>query len=143
MLKIRVKKLNKDAVIPVYAHKGDAGMDIYSIENKTINPSEFELISTGIAISIPYGYEAQVRPKSGLAINNGITILNSPGTIDCHYRGEIKVICLNLGKIPYKVESRKKIAQLVFNKIEEAEFVEVSELDDTQRGSQGFGSTGL
>jgi len=143
MLNVRIKKLSKDAVIPSYAHKGDSGMDIYSIEDKIINPREFELISTGIALSIPYGYEAQVRPKSGLAAKNGITILNTPGTIDCHYRGEIMVICINLGKSPYNVEKGKKIAQIVFNKVEEAEFEEALELDDTTRGSRGFGSTGV
>ena len=138
-----IKRLSDEAIIPTYVHKGDAGMDIYSIEDKVINPGEYVLISTGIAISIPYGYEAQVRPKSGLSANFGLTVLNTPGTIDCHYRGEIKVICINLGKNQYKVEKKKKIAQLVFNKVEEVSFEEVSELDETMRGKGGFGSTGL
>ena len=143
MLKVMIKRLSDEAIIPTYVHKGDAGMDIYSIEDKVINPGEYVLISTGIAISIPYGYEAQVRPKSGLSANFGLTVLNTPGTIDCHYRGEIKVICINLGNNQYKVEKKKKIAQLVFNKVEEVSFEEVSELDETMRGKGGFGSTGL
>ena len=143
MLRVKIKKLADDAIIPNYAHKGDAGMDIYSVEERVLNPGESVLISTGIAIAIPYGYEAQVRPKSGLAANNGITVLNTPGTIDCHYRGEVKVIMINLGQKPYKVEKNKKIAQLVFNKVEEAELEQVDELDETTRGSGGFGSTGL
>ena len=143
MLRVKIKKLADDAIIPNYAHKGDAGMDIYSVEEKVLNPGESALISTGIAIAIPYGFEAQVRPKSGLAANNGITVLNTPGTIDCHYRGEVKVIMINLGKTHFKVEKGKKIAQIVFNKVEEADFQEVDELDETARGEGGFGSTGL
>lgn len=143
MLNVKIKKLSNSAIIPKYAHKGDAGLDIYSAEDKLLAPGEYELISTGIAIAIPYGYEAQVRPKSGLAVAHGITILNTPGTIDCHYRGEVKVICINLSKKSYKIEKGKKIAQLVFNKVEEAQFEEVAELDETPRGEGGFGSTGL
>ncbi|SRR3989339_766097 len=143
MFNVKIKKLSSDAIIPKYAHSGDAGLDLYSTEDKTLNAGEYALIPTGIAISIPLGYEAQVRPKSGLSANFGISVLNTPGTVDSNYRGEIKVILINLSKQTYKVEKGKKIAQMVFNRVEEAVFNEVSELDDTSRGSGGFGSTGL
>ncbi len=143
MFNVRIKKLNQDAIIPKYAHKGDAGLDLYSVEEKVLAAGEYALISTGIAISIPQGYEAQVRPKSGLSANFGISVLNTPGTVDSNYRGEIMVILINFSRQSYKIEKGKKIAQMVFNKVEEAVFEEVSELDDTSRGAGGFGSTGL
>lgn len=142
-LKISIQKTRNDAKIPSYAHKGDAGVDLYSAEDMIIKPMERKHVPTGIKIAIPNGYEAQVRPKSGLAINNGITVLNTPGTIDSGYRGEIMVITINLGSEPFKVEKGKKIAQMVFKKTEEAEFKEVDSLDETTRNEGGFGSTGL
>ncbi|MBU0628208.1 MAG: dUTP diphosphatase [Nanoarchaeota archaeon] len=142
MINIKIKKLKETAIIPKYAHEGDAGVDLYSTEDYILNPGERVLVSTGIAISIPEGYEAQVRPKSGLALKHGISIVNTPGTIDCKYRGEIGIITINLGKEDYKIEKGHKIAQMVFNKIEEADFEEVKELDNTKRGEGGFGSTG-
>ncbi|MEK6958354.1 MAG: dUTP diphosphatase [archaeon] len=142
-MRVKVKKVSPGAIIPKLEHAGDAGFDLYSNEEMILKPMERKLVATGISIAIEKGFEAQVRPKSGLAINHGITIPNSPGTIDAGYRGEIKVIMLNLGEKEYKVEKGKKIAQLVFSRIEEPEIIEVKELDETKRGKGGFGSTGL
>jgi len=142
MIQIKVKKIKDNAIIPSYAHDGDAGVDLYSTEDYLLKPGERVLVSTGIKIAIPKGYEAQTRPKSGLALNKGLSIANTPGTIDSGYRGEVGVIAINLGKEDIKIDKGKKIAQMVFNKIEEAEFEEVDELDNTKRGEGGFGSTG-
>ena len=142
MIQIKVKKIKDNAIIPSYAHDGDAGVDLYSTEDYLLKPGERVLVSTGIKIAIPKGYEAQTRPKSGLALNKGLSIANTPGTIDSGYRGEVGVIAINLGKEDIKIDKGKKIAQMVFNKIEEAEFEEVKELDNTKRSEGGFGSTG-
>ena len=141
MIKVKIKKL-KDVKTPAYAHKGDAGVDLYSAEDYILKPMERKLVSTGIKIAIPLGYEAQIRPKSGLAVKHGISIVNTPGTIDAQYRGEVCVIAINLGNEDFKIEKNSKIAQMVFKKVEEAELEEVEELDDTTRGEGGFGSTG-
>ena len=141
MLKIKIKKV-ADVKMPVYAHKGDSGVDVYAAEECTLNPMERRLVATGIKIAIPYGYEAQIRPKSGLALQ-GISHANCIGTIDSSYRGEIKVPVINLSDKPYKIEKGKKIGQMVFAKVEEAAFEEVEELDVTTRNDKGFGSTGL
>ena len=132
-----------EAKIPKIEHDGDAGFDLYSVEDVALAPMERKLVGTGISISFSHGFEAQIRPKSGLAINHGITLLNSPGTIDAGYRGEIKVIMANLGDKEYKVGKGKKICQVVFNKIETPEIEEVNELEESARGKGGFGSTGL
>ena len=116
---------------------------MYSTEDYLLKPMERRLIGTGIKIAVPNGYEAQIRPKSGLALEHGITHANSIGTIDSCYRGEIKVPMVNLSDKPYKVEKGKKIGQMVFAKVEEAIFEEVDELDETSRNEKGFGSTGL
>ena len=142
-MQVKVKKLTNDAKIPKIEHEGDAGFDLYSNEETTLLPMERKLVGTGISIAFPKGFEAQVRPKSGLAIKHGLTLVNTPGTIDASYRGEVKVILINLGKEEYQVEKGKKIAQVVFNKIEEPELIEVNELGETKRGDGGFGSTGL
>jgi dUTP pyrophosphatase len=142
MLTVKIQKTKDGAIIPKYAHKGDAGVDLFSTEDYILKPGQRVLVSTGIKIAIPKGYEAQVRPKSGLALKHGISIANTPGTVDCGYRGEIGVIAINLGNEDFKIEKGKKIAQMVFNKIEEADFEEVQELDETTRGEGGFGSTG-
>jgi len=142
MIQIKIKKIKENAIIPKYVHQGDAGVDIYSTEDYVLKPGERVLVSTGIKIAVPKGYEAQIRPKSGLALNNGISIVNTPGTIDAGYRGEVGIIAINLGKESFKIEKGKKIAQMVINKVEEAEFEEVEELDNTTRGEGGFGSTG-
>ncbi|MBW2974912.1 dUTP diphosphatase [Candidatus Woesearchaeota archaeon] len=141
-MKVRIKKINENAVIPKYAHKGDAGVDLYSAEDYLLKPGERILVSTGIKMAIPQGYEAQVRPKSGLALKHGVTVCNTPGTVDSSYRGEVGCIMINLGNEDFKIEKGKKIAQIIFNKVEEAEFEEVDELDETTRGEGGFGSTG-
>jgi len=142
-LKIKIKKIKENAIIPSYAHEDDAGVDLYSTEDYVLNPSQRVLVSTGIRIAIPLGYEGQTRPKSGLALNYGISICNSPGTIDSGYRGEVRVIVINHGNEEFKIIKGMKIAQMIFNKVEKAEFEEVEELDDTKRGEGGFGSTGL
>ena len=142
MLKIKIKKI-ADAKTPSYAHKGDSGVDLYSAEDYTLKPMERKLVSTGIRIAIPHGYEAQVRPKSGLAVEHGIGHANSVGTIDSGYRGEIKVPLINFSDRSYKIEKGKKIGQMVFAKVEEAVFEETDELDSTSRGEGGFGSTGI
>jgi len=141
-LKIKIKKI-ADVKTPHYAHKGDSGVDLYAAEEFTLKPMERKLVPTGIMISIPFGYEGQVRPKSGLATNHGISHANCVGTIDASYRGEIKVPVINFGNEPYKIEKGKKIGQLVFAKVEEAVFEEVDDLGETTRGAKGFGSTGL
>jgi len=142
-MKLRVKRLCEEAKIPGYAHEGDSGMDLYSVEDLTLAPGERKLVRTGLQIALPRGFEAQVRPKSGLAANFGVTVLNTPGTIDSGYRGEIMAIMVNLGSQPYRVEKGKKIAQMVIAKVEEAKVEEVDSLDETARKGNGFGSTGL
>ena len=142
MLKVKIKKV-ADVKTPAYAHKGDSGVDLYAAEDYLLKPMERKLIATGIKIAIPVGYEAQVRPKSGLAIEHGIGAVNSIGTIDAGYRGEIKVPMINFSDKPYKIEKGKKIAQMVFSKVEEAVFEEVDGLEATSRNESGFGSTGL
>lgn len=143
MIKIKVLKLNEDAKIPSYVHEGDSGMDLYAISEYILRPGERCLIGTGLKFEIPEGYEAQIRSKSGLALKYGICVLNSPGTIDSNYRGEIKVILINHGKEDYKIEKGSKIAQIVFQKIERVNIEEVNEVNNTSRGNGGFGSTGL
>ena len=127
---------------PVYAHDGDAGADLCSAQDALIQPGTYALVGTGLRLALPEGYEAQVRPRSGLALEHGITVLNTPGTVDAGYRGEIKVILLNLGKKPFKVEPGMRIAQLVLQKVPRGEFIEVKELDQTTRNDKGYGSTG-
>ncbi len=140
---VKIKKMSPGAKIPKLEHAGDAGFDLYANEDVTLRPLGRALVGTGIAIALPHGYEAQVRPKSGLALGHGITMLNTPGTIDAGYRGEIKAIVINLGEKEYRIEKGMKICQLVFNKIELPRFEEVDGLDTTARGHGGFGSTGL
>ncbi len=142
-LKIKIKKIKENAILPHYAHDGDAGVDLYSTEDYVLKPGQRVLVSTGLSMAIPKGYEGQVRPKSGLALRKGITTCNNPGTIDSGYRGEIGVIAINHGTEEFKIEKGTKIAQMIFNKVEEAKFEEVNELDSTKRGEKGFGSTGL
>jgi len=142
-IKIKIKKLNEEAIVPHYVHQGDAGMDVYSIENHIINPGQITLVKTGLAFEIPIGYEIQVRPKSGLALKHGITLTNSPGTLDSGYRGELGVILQNEGKNSYEVKKGEKIAQIVLARYEEADIEEVNEISESSRGDGGFGSTGL
>lgn len=129
--------------MPTYAHPGDAGMDVRSIEELTLEPGARALVHTGLVFQLPPDAEAQVRPRSGLALKHGVTVLNSPGTIDAGYRGEVGVILVNLGQQPFRIEKGMKIAQVVVSRVEQAEIVEVQETDETDRGSGGFGSTGV
>ncbi len=142
-MKIKIQKTDNEVKVPDYAHEGDSGMDLYAAEECILKPMERKLVSAGIKIEIPKGYEAQVRPKSGLALSHGISIVNTPGTIDSGYRGVVGVILINLGKEPYKVEKNKKIAQLVISKVENVKVEVVELLEETKRGEGGFGSTGL
>ncbi|MBS3100399.1 dUTP diphosphatase [Candidatus Pacearchaeota archaeon] len=139
---LKFKKLREDAVIPSYAHPGDAGMDLCSAEDFILEPKKRKLISTGLSVEIPVGYEIQTRPRSGLAIKNGISLVNSPGTIDAGYRGEIGIIIINHGEENFEIKKGDRIAQAVMNKIENAEIIEVDKLGDSERGAGGFGSTG-
>jgi dUTP pyrophosphatase len=142
-MKIKVVKLNSDAIIPGYAHDGDAGMDLYSVDSCTIEPNKIKLIKTGIAIQLPNNTEAQIRPRSGLALKNGITVLNSPGTIDEGYRGEIGIILINHSDTNFEVKVGMKIAQMVIKPVLKVDIEEVIHLDDSERGVGGFGSTGI
>jgi len=141
-MKLNIKKLVPDAVIPHYAHPGDAGLDLFSCEELTLNAGESCMVKTGISIELPPGTEGQVRPRSGLAAKHQVTVLNSPGTIDEGYRGEVKVILINHGKTDFEIHRGMKIAQLLVKPVVRAEVFEVAELSDTQRGTGGFGSTG-
>ena len=143
MYTVKIKKLNEDAIIPNFAHKGDAGMDLYSIEEVVIPSRKTALIKTGISIQLPEMTEAQVRPRSGLALKHGITVLNSPGTIDEGYRGEIGVILINHGESDFVVTKHMKIAQMVVKPIYDINIEEVKDLNDSDRGQGGFGSTGF
>lgn len=140
---IKFKKVHPDAKIPTYAHKGDAGMDVVSIEDKIVLAGERALISTGLVAEIPEGHEIQVRPRSGLALKAGITVLNTPGTVDAGYRGVIGVILMNHSHDPFNVSKGDRIAQLVVNKLPKVKIEEVSEVDNTERSECGFGSTGV
>ena len=144
MIKILIKRLSDKVLIPKYETLGSSGMDIAASikENIEINPGEKSIIPTGLILSIPKGFEIQIRPRSGLAAEKGISVLNTPGTIDADYRGEIKVILINLGKENFIVENGLRIAQMVVCPIVQANFEEVKDLDKTTRGEGGFGSTG-
>ena len=135
-------KLDKNAQLPRYAHPGDAGMDIFALESVALLPGERKRIRTGIALELPEGTEAQVRPRSGLAFRHGITVLNSPGTVDSGFRGEVMVILINLGQVPFNVDAGMRIAQMVVKPVLRAGIQEVDELNGTERGGGGFGSTG-
>lgn len=142
-MKIEIVKLNPSAIIPCYAHPEDAGLDLFSVDQTTIPPGETKLVKTGIAIALPPGTEAQIRSRSGLALKHAIAVLNSPGTIDAGYRGEIGVILINHGKNIFQVMPGMKIAQMVIASIIQAKLTVVTELNQTTRGYDGFGSTGL
>lgn len=143
-LKIEITKLRDDATIPVYAYPGDAGMDLRAVEALSIAPFERALVPTGLAIAIPEGYAGFVQPRSGLAIKQGVTVLNTPGLIDSHYRGELKVALVNLdSKVTFEVHPGDRIAQLVIKKVECVEWDIVDSLDETERGIGGFGSSGI
>ena len=133
---------NEDLPLPAYATDGAAGMDVVSAEDVTIAKGARHAVATGLSVAIPAGYEIQVRPRSGLALKHGITVANAPGTIDSDYRGEVKVILINLGQEPFAIRRGDRIAQLVLAQVTRASWLEVAELDETERGEGGFGSTG-
>jgi dUTP pyrophosphatase len=143
-IEIALKRLphGEGLPLPSYATPGAAGMDVVAAESLILAPGTRHAVATGFAIAIPRGYEVQVRPRSGLALKRGITCLNTPGTIDEDYRGEVKVILANLGETPFDVVRGERIAQLVPAPVQKARFREVLDLDDTARGTGGFGSTG-
>jgi dUTP pyrophosphatase len=132
-----------DLPLPAYATSGAAGMDVVAAEDLTLAPGARHAVATGFAMAIPEGFEVQVRPRSGLALKHGITCLNTPGTIDSDYRGEVKVILANLGSEPFPIARGDRIAQLVPAPVQRAVFSEVASLDETDRGAGGFGSTGV
>ena len=142
---LKIKKLDNRARLPEYMSEYASGMDIYAClkEKVILQPLKRVLIPTGIAISLPKGYEAQIRPRSGLAVKHGITLANTPGTIDADYRGEIKIIMINLGESEFEINHGDRIAQMVIAKVEIPEISEVAILDETARGKGGFGSTGV
>lgn len=145
LLKIKKLEGTEDIPAPKYMTEGSVGMDLYaSLQDPvTLEKGERKLIPTGICLEIPEGFEGQVRPRSGLAIKNGITLLNTPGTIDWDYRGEIKVIMINLGNEPFIVNRGERVAQIVFNKVEKPSIEIIDKIRETGRGSKGFGSTGI
>lgn len=143
MTALKVKRLRPDAILPSYAHPGDAGLDLFAVTAAIIEPGESHLVPTGIAIELPPNTEAQVRPRSGLALKHSITVLNSPGTIDRGYRGEVGVILMNHGRARFEVQPGMKIAQLVVASCLSVDVQEAAALDDSARGEGGFGSTGV
>ena len=143
MLEVEFIKIDPEAPAPAYAQAGDAGCDLTSRINVVLQPGERALLPTGIAVSIPEGYAGFVQPRSGLAARHGVSIVNTPGLIDSHYRGEIKVILVNLDMSePFILNRGDKVCQLVIQEVEQARFTEVEKLDVTERGTGGFGSTG-
>ena len=142
---VRIKRLphGHGLDLPVYATQGAAGMDVVSAESVTLRPGSRHAVATGFAMAIPHGYEIQVRPRSGLALKHGISVPNTPGTVDSDYRGEVKVILINHGTDSFAIQRGDRIAQLVLAPVTRAGWDEVEELDETERGSGGFGSTGV
>ena len=144
MTKILIKRLSKEVPLPKYETSGSSGMDLAANINANIqiSPGKTAIVPTGLALSIPKGFEVQIRPRSGLAANQKISVLNTPGTIDADYRGEIKVILINLGQESFKVEKGLRIAQMVVCPVVQAQLKEVDDLSETERGKGGVGSTG-
>lgn len=138
---INVKKLHPEAVIPQYQTEGAAGMDLCALDLLSILPGQRALVGTGLAFAIPEGFEGQIRPRSGSALRHGLTVLNSPGTVDSDYRGEIKVLLINVGQEPVEIKQGDRIAQIVFCPVARAVLGQVDKLPDTKRGVGGFGST--
>ena len=146
MIELRVKRLDSDVTLPARQTQGSSGYDVYAYlpENVlVIEPGAVEAVPTGISMEIPLGYECQVRPRSGLAARNAVTVVNAPGTIDSDYRGELKVLLINLGDSPFTIENGMRVAQLVFAAVESISWLPVDGLASSARGSGGFGHTGL
>lgn len=143
-MELRIKRLDRQLPLPRYAHAGDAGLDLFAAADIEIEPLHRALVPTGIAVAIPDGYAGFVQPRSGLALRHGLSFVNTPGLIDSHYRGEIKVIAVNLdASTPISIAKGDKVAQLVIQAVANVELAEVDELDETMRGEGGFGSTGV
>lgn len=141
---LKIKRLDKSVELPQYAYRGDAGLDLRASEPVSLKPFERKLVSTGLAIEIPDGYAGFVQPRSGLAIKKGLSLVNTPGLIDAHYRGELKIILINLdAHKTIELEAGERIAQLVIQKVALVDLVEVEELSETDRGEGGFGSSGV
>ena len=140
---LRFRRIHPDAVLPAYAHPSDAGMDVRSVDDLVIAPGRRALVHTGLVMALPPMYEAQVRPRSGLALKNGITVLNTPGTIDSGHRGEVGVILANFGEEDFVVRKGDKIAQIVIAPVTQPVIEETETVDETDRGAGGFGSTGV
>ncbi len=144
MVSLPIKRLDPTVELPSYAYAGDAGLDLRANEDVTLAPHERRLVSTGLAVAIPEGYAGFVQPRSGLALREGLSMANTPGLVDSHYRGELKVCAVNLDdETPIRIERGERIAQLVIQRVPVVELVEVDELDETDRGSGGFGSSGV
>lgn len=143
MMPLRLKRLDPELPLPAYAHDGDAGLDLFSAQDLVLPPGKRALVPTGVALAIPEGFAGFVQPRSGRALRDGLSFVNTPGLIDSHYRGEIKLIAINLDThTPLTISRGDRIAQLVLQRVERAEIVEVEDLGETQRGEGGFGSTG-
>ena len=139
-----VRQLDRGLPVPSYAHDGDAGLDLFAAADVSLAPFERALVSTGVAVAIPQGYAGFVQPRSGLALRNGLSLVNTPGLIDAHYRGEIKLIAINLDpSTPIQIKRGDKVAQLVIQAVERVAVTPVDVLDETRRGEGGFGSTGV
>lgn len=139
---IKIKRLSEDGMMPTKANPNDACYDLYSTVNTIIQPNEIVIIPTDISIEMPYGFEGQIRPRSGLAAKHGITVLNAPGSIDKNFTGNVSIILINLGKETYEIKYGDRVAQIAFRKVDETELIEVNELEETDRGQNGFGSSG-
>jgi dUTP pyrophosphatase len=143
-MRLEIQRLDTGLSLPAYAHEGDAGLDLFSAEDVVLEPFRRHLVPTGIALAIPEGYAGFVQPRSGLAVRQGLSLVNTPGLIDSHYRGELKVIAINLDpEAPIHIARGDKIAQLVIQSVVRVDLVEVEELSQTVRGEGGFGSTGV
>jgi dUTP pyrophosphatase len=142
IIDVKIEKVHKDAIIPTYGHDDDACCDLYVIEDYLIPAAQSRLLRTGIAIEIPTGYEVQIRPRSGLALKHGLTIVNAPGTVDAQYRNEIRILLLNTGSKPVSILKGDRAAQMCIKPVYTMHFTEVDKLSDSERGLGGWGSTG-
>ena len=142
MIKLAVKRLDPSVPLPLYARDGDAGLDLHAAHDLTLEPGARGVVGTGLAVAIPTGYAGLVLPRSGLALTHGVTLLNTPGLVDAGYRGEVKILLINHDARPVTLQRGQRVAQLVIQRVERAEPVEVSELPESERGTGGFGSTG-
>lgn len=140
--RLRVRRLDPEVPLPSYAHAGDAGLDLASAEQRVLRPGERAAVATGLAVAVPEGWVGLVHPRSGLSLRDGVTVVNAPGTVDSGYRGELKVLLVNLGDRPVEISRGERVAQLVLQRVGRAVIEEVDDLEDTARGAGGFGSTG-